>query len=314
MPKQAIQILLANPRGFCAGVEMAVECLDRALEQFGAPVFVYHYIVHNRFIVEEFERRGALFVNELKEVPNGAPVLFSAHGVAPDIRLESRNKGLRIVDTTCPLVTKVHREVRQFVQNGYTTLLIGHRGHDEVVGILGECDGIILIETGAEAETVSVADESRVAYTTQTTLSLDDCSAILDVLRRRFPNLQGPPVDDICYATQNRQRAVRALASVSDTAIVIGSQSSSNTLRLVEIAKSAGIPAYRIDGPEEIDWEWVANTKVLLITAGASVPENLVQRTVQALKTRLNVTVEEQESKPELVHFPLPELVAASSR
>lgn len=309
MPRQQIQILLANPRGFCAGVEMAVECLDRALEQFGSPVFVYHYIVHNRFIVEEFERRGAVFVNDLNRVPEGATVLFSAHGVSPDVSREGRSKGLRIVDTTCPLVTKVHREVRRFVQEGYTTLLIGHRGHDEVAGILGECDGIRLVETRADAEAVSVADSSRVAYTTQTTLSLDDCAAILDILRRRFPNLQGPPVDDICYATQNRQRAVRALAGVSDTAIVIGSQSSSNTVRLLEIAQSAGISAYRIDGPEEIDWDWFVNTKVLLVTAGASAPEGLVQRTVQALKSRLKASVTEQESKAELVRFPLPAIV-----
>jgi 4-hydroxy-3-methylbut-2-enyl diphosphate reductase len=288
---------------------MAVECLDRALEQFGAPVFVYHYIVHNRFIIEEFERRGAVFVTDLKPIPNGATVLFSAHGVSPAIRLESRSKKLSVVDTTCPLVTKVHREVQQFVKNGYTTLFIGHRGHDEVVGVLGECDGIVLIETAADAESVSVADPSRVAYTTQTTLSLDDCAAIVDILRRRFPDLQGPPVDDICYATQNRQRAVRSLASVSDTAVVVGSKGSSNTLRLLEIAQGAGIQAYRIDGPEEINWEWFVNTKVLLITAGASVPAILVRRILQVLKTRLDVRVEEQDSKPELVHFPLPAIV-----
>jgi 4-hydroxy-3-methylbut-2-enyl diphosphate reductase len=293
---------------------MAVECLDRALEQFGTPLFAYHYIVHNRFLIEAFERRGAVFVNDLHQVPNGATVLFSAHGVSPDVRRESRSKGLRVIDTTCPLVTKVHREVRQFVEKGYTTLLIGHRGHDEVVGILGESDSIVLIETVADAEAVSVADGSDVAYTTQTTLSLDDCAAILHILRRRFPNLQGPPVDDICYATQNRQRAVQALATVSDTAVVIGSESSSNTVRLAEIASLQGIPAYRIDGPDEIHWEWFANTKVMLITAGASVPESLVQRTVQALKTKLNATVEEQDSKPELVHFPLPAIVNARQR
>jgi 4-hydroxy-3-methylbut-2-en-1-yl diphosphate reductase len=306
MPQPPIRILLANPRGFCAGVEMAVECLDLAIEQFGPPVFVYHYIVHNKVVVEGFERRGAVFVHDLDRVPAGCTVLFSAHGVSPEIKARSRAMNLRVVDTTCPLVTKVHREVREFVQLGYTTLLIGHRGHDEVVGILGEAEEIVLIENPEQAEAIQVTDEGRVAYTTQTTLSLDECAAIIDVLRRRFPRIRGPAVDDICYATQNRQRAVRALARMSDAALVIGSANSSNTARLVEIAESAGIPAYRIDAAEEIDAGWFSGTRTLLLTAGASVPEALVQEAITALRVQVGATLEEQPGKKEVVHFALP--------
>jgi len=301
------RILLANPRGFCAGVEMAVESLDLALERFGAPVYVYHFIVHNRIIVEGFERRGAVFTNELARIPKGAHVLFSAHGVSPEIRTASQELNLRVVDATCPLVTKVHREVREFARQGYTTLLIGHAGHDEVVGILGEADGIVLIENVNQAERVRVPDAEKVAYTTQTTLSLDDCNAIIKTLRVRFPKLRGPLADDICYATQNRQRAVQALARMADAALIIGSRNSSNTMRLVEIAEAAGIPAYRIDVPDEINPEWFRRTRTLLLTSGASAPEVLVKDTIARLKTELGATCEEQPGKRELVHFPLPQ-------
>jgi 4-hydroxy-3-methylbut-2-enyl diphosphate reductase len=290
---------------------MAVECLHLALEKFGAPVFGYHYTVHNRVVIEGFERRGAIFVDDLDAIPPGSHVLFSAHGVSPQVHRRSRELNLQVVDTTCPLVTKVHREVREFLRQGYTTLLIGHSGHDEVNGILGESERIILIENMEQAAAVHVPNPQYVAYTTQTTLGLDDCAAIIDTLRNRFPNLRSPAAEDICYATQNRQRAVRALAPLVDAALVIGSRTSSNTQRLVEIAKSAGIPSYRIDLPSEIDPFWFRDVRTLLLTSGASTPENLVQDTLTALEVQLGACFEETPGKHELVHFAPPPRLAA---
>ncbi len=312
-PQPELRVLLANPRGFCAGVEMAVECLHLALQNFGPPLFVYHYIVHNRIIVEEFERRGAIFVNDLDSVPAGSHVLFSAHGVAPEIYNRSRQLNLQVVDTTCPLVSKVHREAREFMGQGYSTLLIGHAGHDEVNGILGEASAIILVENVEQASTVEVPNRERVAYITQTTLSLDDCAAIIDVLRQRFQNLRGPVAEDICYATQNRQRAVRALAPLVDAALVIGSPTSSNTQRLVEIAEQSGIPAHRIDVPSDIHPTWLRGVRTLLLTSGASAPEKLVQDTLALLRNQFGASIEEQPGKQELVHFALPRGMAAAN-
>ncbi len=285
---------------------MAVECLDRALDKFGAPLYVYHYIVHNTIIVEDFKRRGVVFVDDLDVVPPGSTLVYSAHGVSPDVERQSRSLRLRVLDTTCPLVTKVHREVREFIRLGFTTLFIGHAGHDEVTGILGESERILLITNVHDAETVKVADPERIAYTTQTTLSLDDCRAIVAVLQRRFPGIIGPAVDDICYATQNRQHAVRALAPMTDVAIVIGSSHSSNSQRLAEIARSADIAAYLIDVPEQIDRSWFSNVRTVLLTAGASVSESLVHATIEWFKRELGATVHEQPGKRELVHFAMP--------
>jgi 4-hydroxy-3-methylbut-2-en-1-yl diphosphate reductase len=268
MPEPPIRVLLANPRGFCAGVEMAIECLDRALELFGPPVFVYHYIVHNKFVVEGFERRGVVFVNSLDDVPAGSTLVYSAHGVSPEIERQSKGKKYRVLDATCPLVTKVHREARDFALRGFTILLIGHKGHDEVAGVLDEAENILVIETVEDAESIEVRDPQRVAYLTQTTLSLDDAAQIIATLRRRFPGIAGPATDDICYATQNRQHAVGMLARRADLAIVIGSQNSSNSQRLAEVARGAGIPAYLVDGPEQIERDWLQGVTNILLTSG----------------------------------------------
>lgn len=302
-----MRILLASPRGFCAGVNMAIETLEEALRRFPPPIYVYHEIVHNRWVVSEFRDRGVIFVDDLDEVPAGATLLYSAHGVSPEIRRRAAELQLRTVDATCPLVTKVHREVRRFSDQGFTVLLVGHAGHDEIVGTMGEAPNAIrLVENEEQAETVEVPDPQRVAYSTQTTLSVDDAERVVARLRRRFPDLQGPARDDICYATQNRQEAVRVLASETDLFLVVGSQNSSNSRRLTEIAAAAGIPAYLVDGPKDLHEAWFQADQTVGITAGASAPESLVQACVEYLRQRFDAVVEERVLRVESVHFTLP--------
>jgi len=302
-----MRILLAAPRGFCAGVNMAIETLESALRRFGPPIYVYHEIVHNRWVVNEFVQRGVHFVETLDVVPDGAIVVFSAHGVSAEIRQQAAARNLHTIDATCPLVTKVHREVRRFADLGYTVLLIGHAGHDEIVGTMGEApEQIRLVQNEQEAETVEVPDPDRVAYTTQTTLSVSDAARIVERLRRRFPKLVGPARDDICYATQNRQEAVLELAREADVFLVVGSQNSSNSRRLAEIAQATGIPAYLVDGPEDLKTEWFSAGQTVGVTAGASAPEHLVQGCIAFLGAHFPVTVEERVIRSENVHFLLP--------
>lgn len=302
-----MRILLANPRGFCAGVNMAIDSLDRALELFGTPLYVFHEIVHNRPVVEQFRGRGVIFVDDIHEVPHGACVLFSAHGVAPLIRRVAAERNLNAIDATCPLVTKVHLEAVRFAREGYTILLIGHEGHDEVAGTLGEApDSIRLVQDEAEVAALDLPADAKVAYLTQTTLSVDDAEIIIAALRKRFPQIVGPSRDDICYATQNRQEAVKALVPEADIVLVLGSQNSSNSLRLAEIAQSYGVPAHLIDGVDEIDDSWFTPQQTVLITAGASAPETVVEQCVEHLRRTFNAVVEDRHIREEHVNFPLP--------
>ena len=272
-----MQVLLANPRGFCAGVDRAIEIVERALEKHGAPVYVRHEVVHNRVVVERLRKRGAVFVDDLNEVPPSATVIFSAHGVSRQVRSGADARALNVLDATCPLVTKVHFEVRQYRKRGLEVVLIGHAGHPEVEGTMGQADGgIYLVESAEDAARIKVRDPSRLAYVSQTTLSVDDTARIVEKLRARFPAITGPKKNDICYATQNRQDAVKQLARECDIVFVVGSPNSSNSNRLREIAESCGAPAYLIDGPEEIRDEWLAGKKRAGVTAGASAPESLV--------------------------------------
>ncbi len=271
-----MKILLASPRGFCAGVNMAIESLDLTLQAFGAPVFVYHEIVHNKYVVETFRERGAVFVDDLAQVPHGSHLLFSAHGVSPDVRRAAKERGLFAIDATCPLVTKVHLEALRFAKDGYTIVLIGHDGHDEVIGTMGEApESIVLVESEGEVDQLTFKPDTKLAYLTQTTLSVDDANRIIDRLRRRFPHITGPPKEDICYATQNRQEAVRLLAAEADVCLVLGSQNSSNSQRLKEIAKEAGVAGHLIDGPNDIRDNWFAGHETVLVTAGAAPPKPL---------------------------------------
>jgi 4-hydroxy-3-methylbut-2-enyl diphosphate reductase len=302
-----MKIILANPRGFCAGVNMAIESLERALEFFGAPLYVYHEIVHNKYVVDRFLRRGTVFVESLDQVPEGAPLLYSAHGVSPQIRDQARRRRLRAIDATCPLVTKVHLEAIKYAKEGYTIVLIGHEGHDEVIGTMGEApDRMILVETAEDVERLEVPDPNKVAYLTQTTLSVDDANVVIAALRKKFPQIANPPKDDICYATQNRQEAVRELARRADRVLVLGSQNSSNSRRLAEIANSLGPHAYLIDGVAEIRPEWFDGVETVLITAGASAPEDVVQECVDYLKSNFGASIKEAVVREEDVHFPLP--------
>jgi 4-hydroxy-3-methylbut-2-enyl diphosphate reductase len=302
-----MKVLLASPRGFCAGVNMAIESLDLALASLAPPIYVYHEIVHNKWVVDHFRSRGVTFVNELAEVPSGSTLLFSAHGVSPEIRRLARERKLRAIDATCPLVTKVHLEAIKYAQAGYTILLIGHEGHDEVIGTMGEApEAIILVETPDEVANLEVADESKVAYLTQTTLSVDDANRIIRRLKERFPKIAAPPKDDICYATQNRQEAVSRLANDADLAIVLGSQNSSNSQRLAELARERGIAAYLVDGPGDLRPEWFDGAKTVLVTAGASAPEQVVDECLEWLRGRFGATVEPRSIREESVSFPLP--------
>jgi 4-hydroxy-3-methylbut-2-enyl diphosphate reductase len=302
-----VKIILANPRGFCAGVNMAIESLERALELFGTPLYVYHEIVHNRPVVERFRGRGVVFVDHIGEVPAGATVLYSAHGVAPAVRAAAAARGLRAIDATCPLVTKVHLEAVRFAKEGYTIVLIGHEGHDEVLGTMGEApEHIRLVQDEEEVEALEVPDGSRVAYLTQTTLSVDDAEVIIRALKRRFPHIAGPSRDDICYATQNRQEAVKALVPEADAVIVLGSRNSSNSLRLAELARAHGKPAYLVDSVAELPADTFRGTEAVLVTAGASAPEEVVEECVRHLRERFGASVESRTVREEHVSFPLP--------
>jgi 4-hydroxy-3-methylbut-2-enyl diphosphate reductase len=302
-----MKIILANPRGFCAGVNMAIESLERALDLFGTPLYVYHEIVHNRPVVDRFRKRGVVFVDQIAEIPNGATVLYSAHGVAPAIRAESVARNLRAIDATCPLVTKVHLEAARFAKEGYTIILIGHEGHDEVLGTMGEApQHIRLVENEDDVERLELPAGAKVAYLTQTTLSVDDAEVIISALKKRFPKIAGPSKDDICYATQNRQEAVRDLVPDADAVIVLGSQNSSNSMRLAELGRAHGRPAYLIDGPAEIRNGWFRGDETVLITAGASAPEQVVESCVQLLRERYGASVETRTVREEHVSFPLP--------
>jgi 4-hydroxy-3-methylbut-2-en-1-yl diphosphate reductase len=302
-----MKVLLASPRGFCAGVNMAIESLDLALASLEPPIYVYHEIVHNKYVVEQFRGRGVTFVDDLAEVPYGATLLFSAHGVSPEVRRVARERNLRAIDATCPLVTKVHLEAIKYAQAGYTILLIGHEGHDEVIGTMGEApEAIILVEKPEDVATLQVADESRLAYLTQTTLSVDDANRIISRLKERFPNIAAPPKDDICYATQNRQEAVSLLAQEADVAIVLGSQNSSNSQRLAELARERGIRAHLVDGPSDLDSAWFEPADTVLVTAGASAPEQVVEECIDWLRDRFGATVETRSIREESVSFPLP--------
>ncbi len=302
-----MKIILANPRGFCAGVNMAIESLDKALEVFGTPLYVYHEIVHNRPVVERFRSRGVVFVDRIDEIPSGATVLYSAHGVAPGIRAASAERNLRAIDATCPLVTKVHMEAVRFARAGYTILLIGHEGHDEVVGTMGEAPGhMVLVQDVAEAERLDLPPDTRLAYLTQTTLSVDDAERIVAVLRRRYPQLVGPAKEDICYATQNRQEAVRELVPEADAVIVLGSQNSSNSRRLAELAQAHGKRAFLVDHVDELPEGTFQGDETVLVTAGASAPEETVQQCVDRLVRRYGAQVETRTVREEHVAFPLP--------
>ena len=266
-----MRVILASPRGFCAGVNMAIESLELVIRAVGTPVYVYHEIVHNRLVVDMFRQKGAIFVEDLQDVPPGSYLLFSAHGVSPAIRRTAKERGLHAIDATCPLVTKVHVEAVRFAREGHTIVLIGHQGHDEVLGTMGEApEAIVLVETVADVDRLEIPAQSKLAYLTQTTLSVDDANRVINRLKERFPAIQGPPKQDICYATQNRQEAVRCAARDSDVVLVLGSQNSSNSQRLRELASDSGVPAHLIDGPEEIDEDWFAGHETVLVTAGAS--------------------------------------------
>jgi 4-hydroxy-3-methylbut-2-en-1-yl diphosphate reductase len=309
-----MNILLANPRGFCAGVDRAIEIVERVLELYGAPVYVRHEVVHNRFVVDGLKNRGAIFVEDVDEVPDGATLIFSAHGVAQEVRRATEGRNLRVFDATCPLVTKVHLEVARHCRNGIEVILIGHAGHPEVEGTMGQCLGeggsVQLVESAADVAGLEIKDPSKVAYVTQTTLSVDDTSGIIDALRARFPEIQGPKKSDICYATQNRQDSVRDLAARCDLLLVVGSVNSSNSNRLRELAEKQGCTAYLIDGPEDICRDWLAGSPRIGLTAGASAPEVLVEQVIAQLEAWGCSGVEEQDGIREQVVFPLPRELA----
>lgn len=311
-PEASVQILLANPRGFCAGVDRAIEIVERALESFGAPIYVRHEIVHNRHVVERLRAMGAVFVDDLNEVPAGATLIFSAHGVSQAVRAQARERDLKVFDATCPLVTKVHMEVARHARQGRDVVLIGHAGHVEVEGTMGQwpqhagANRIHLVETIADVARLQIDDPERAAFSTQTTLSVDETRDIIAALVARFPKIEGPRHDDICYATQNRQDAVRTLAERCDLVLVIGSPSSSNSNRLRELAERCGIASYLIDGPDDIDPAWLAGRTRIGVTAGASAPETLVQQVVAHLRDHGAASVTDIDGKREDVVFALP--------
>jgi 4-hydroxy-3-methylbut-2-en-1-yl diphosphate reductase len=314
MPKDALTLLLAAPRGFCAGVDRAIQIVERALERYGAPVYVRHEIVHNRHVVEELERKGAIFVEELAEIPGKYPVVFSAHGVPKSVPEDAEQRKLLYLDATCPLVSKVHREAEVHFAAGRHIILIGHAGHPEVIGTIGQlpAGAVTLVETAEDAEQVDPPQPNNLAYITQTTLSIDDTIGIIDVLRRRFPETHGPRKEDICYATTNRQAAVKVIAPRSDLILVIGAPNSSNSQRLVEVARVAGCPrAYLVQKSSEIDWAWFDGVKTVGITAGASAPEVLVQEVIGDIRQRYLTQIEEISVTQETTHFKLPRALTA---
>ncbi len=303
-----MRLLLANPRGFCAGVDRAVQIVELALEVFDPPVYVRREIVHNRHVVEDLRAKGAIFIDELDDVPEGAVAILSAHGVAPQVYEQARQRRLKLIDATCPLVTKVHLEVHRFVKQGYHIALIGHAGHDEVIGTTGQApQGITLVENEAQAITVPFPPHEKLMVLTQTTLGVDDTKCVIDALRRRFPHLELPPTDDVCYATQNRQDAVKALADRGiDLLLVVGSKNSSNAARLVEVGRARGIPGFLIDGPEEIDPAWLADATCVGVSAGASSPEPVVQAVLRRLRQDKGAEVEYVTTAEESTVFQLP--------
>ena len=306
-----MDVLLANPRGFCAGVDRAIDIVDRALEVFGSPIYVRHEVVHNRFVVDDLRNRGAVFVEELDEIPDDAIVIFSAHGVSKAVQEGARQRGLRVFDATCPLVTKVHVEVAAFSDQGRECILIGHAGHPEVEGTMGQYNAasggqMYLIEDEEQVAALEVQDAKNLAYVTQTTLSVDDTARVIDALRKRFPEIQGPRKDDICYATQNRQDAVKLLAEKVGLVLVVGSTNSSNSNRLRELAERCGAEAHLIDNAEQINVEWLAGVSNVGVTAGASAPEVLVSEVIDRLREEGGVNVENLDGRPENISFSLP--------
>ena len=311
--KPPLTVLIAAPRGFCAGVDRAIEIVERALERYGAPVYVRHEIVHNKYVVEGLKAKGAVFVPELDQVPDGVPVVFSAHGVPKAVPAKAEARGLDYIDATCPLVSKVHRQAERHVEKGRHILFIGHAGHPEVIGTLGQVPegGMTLVETREEAEAIEPTDPERLAFLTQTTLSVDDTAEIVDILRRRFPAIEAPRREDICYATSNRQAAVKAIAGRCDAMLVIGAPNSSNSLRLVEVAEREGARARLVGRGSDVDFDWLGDIRTLGITAGASAPEVLVREVVDALAQRFDVTEEPVDGVEERMVFKLPSGLAA---
>jgi len=312
------QIKLANPRGFCAGVDRAIDIVNRALDVFGAPIYVRHEVVHNKFVVETLRDRGAIFVEEIDQVPDDVILIFSAHGVSQAVRTQAQDRGLQVFDATCPLVTKVHIEVARYSRDGCECILIGHAGHPEVEGTMGQYDTskggkIYLVEDEADVEALVVNNPDALAYVTQTTLSMDDTAKVIDALRKKFPNIHGPRKDDICYATTNRQDAVRQLALECDLVLVVGSPNSSNSNRLRELAERCGTPAYLIDGPDDIKVEWLNDKQCIGITAGASAPEVLVKQVIEKLVASGADAPEELAGTPETMNFSLPKALRVDS-
>ena len=311
--KPNLRVLIAAPRGFCAGVDRAIQIVELALERFGAPVYVRHEIVHNRFVVERLKGMGAIFVDELEEVPDDRPVVFSAHGVPKSVPAEAQNRNLAYVDATCPLVSKVHRQAERLIEEGRHILFIGHAGHPEVIGTFGQvpAGSMTLVETVEDAEEVEVPTPGNLAFLTQTTLSVDDTAAVVDALKARFPEIRAPRSEDICYATSNRQAAVKAIAPECERLLVIGAPNSSNSLRLAEVAERLGVPSRLIERAADIDWDWLGQPLTIGLTAGASAPELLVREVLDALRERFSVTEEVADHTPERMIFKLPrELVA----
>ena len=309
-----MQVILANPRGFCAGVERAITIVERALQKFGAPIYVRHEVVHNKFVCDDLRAKGAVFIEELDEVPAGATVIFSAHGVSRAVRADAEARGLKVFDATCPLVTKVHVEVGKMRKDAREVIMIGHKGHPEVEGTMGQSDdGMYLVETAAEVARLQVAHPENLSFVTQTTLSVDDASIVIDELRKQFPLIQGPKKDDICYATQNRQDAVKSLADQCDLVLVVGSPNSSNSRRLKEVAVARGIEAYLIDGASEIQMPWLEGKRAIGVTAGASAPDVLVAEVVEKLQALTGAAVSQLPGEPEGVSFPLPKELAATT-
>ncbi len=302
-----MKILLANPRGFCAGVNMAIQCVEEVLKIVGSPLYVYHEIVHNRHVVKEFVKQGVIFVDGIDDVPADQTIVFSAHGVSPEVRRQAKQRGCAMIDATCPLVTKVHMEAIRYARQGFNILLIGHAGHDEVVGTVGEVpDAITIVESVQDVERLPFAGDDRLVYLTQTTLSMDDAMVIIDALKKRYPQIKEPPSDDICYATTNRQQAVRQLAVGVDLVLVVGSKNSSNSVRLTEISETSGTPAYLVDDQDELDDHWFHGVDSVLVTAGASAPEHLVQEIIDRLVQTQGGKVEESHIVEEDMHFELP--------
>lgn len=307
-----MKVLLANPRGFCAGVNMAIDCLEECIRIFGPEIYVYHEIVHNRYVVDRFSREGVKFVNHLEEVPRGSILLYSAHGVSPAIRELARRRDLRSIDATCPLVTKVHIEAIKFARAGYNIVLIGHEGHDEVIGTMGEApESITLVETAEEVDSLPFSSTDKIAYLTQTTLSVEEASQVIQRLLEKYPQIEAPAKEDICYATTNRQHAVRELINCADLLLVLGSQNSSNSRRLMEIGLAENRRAYLIDGQSELHEEWFEGVSTVLVTAGASAPEVVVQECLKYLEDHFGAIVEEVTTRSEHVTFPLPKELRA---